>query len=204
MFAKLVVVEGPDKHGKATQSKMLLDSLEAAGYRTTLFEVPFKGLTYRVIYWMLRNTLAKRFPNLFQFIQFLNKFVFQLFVLPIVMVLNDIVVLDRWSLSAIVYGDATGVNKRFNRFLYSQLFKPDITLVMHGRSFKRDGKTDTYEKDSDLQRAVKKGYFDWATSHEKHELISNHGTTEEVQQRILCTLAHAHITPNVITAKVSK
>ncbi len=199
MFAKLIAVEGPDKHGKATQSRLLTNSLICHGNKSVLVEVPFKGLTHKIIYWMLKNSLAKRFSNVFQFIQFLNKLTFQIFVLPVLMLINDYIVLDRWSLSAIVYGDATGVNKTFNRFLYHLLVKPDMTLVMHGRSFKRAGNSDTYEKDASLQDAVKKGYFEWAISHhENHEIISNHDEVEDVQQRILCTLAHAGITPDVV------
>ncbi len=205
MFAKLVAIEGPDKHGKATQSKLLVKSFIDNRNKATLVEVPFKGLTHKVIYWMLANSLAKRFPNVFQFVQFLNKLMFQIFVLPILMLFNDYVVLDRWSLSAIVYGDATGVNKTFNRILYHLLLKPDMTLVMYGRSFKRAGKSDTYEKDTSLQEAVKKGYFMWALEHHKdHEIISNHDTIENVQQLMLCTLAHANITPDVVKATSAK
>lgn len=187
---KVICVEGPDKSGKQTQTNMLYDTL-AENHSVTLVEVPVKGLTHKAIYWMLRNGTAKKLPNFFQFVQFLNKLAFQLTVLPTLKAMSDYVILDRWSLSAIVYGDATGVNARFNRFLYDLLMKPDVVLVMHGASYKRSGESDSYEKDSDLQMAVKKGYWAWAMAHNgRHKLIHNVGTRDEVHARIMCTLIH--------------
>lgn len=187
MFAKLVAIEGPDKVGKQTQSNMLAHSLRRYGERVSLVEVPFRdGVTHPIIYWMLKNGKAKTYPNLFQFVQFLNKFVFQWTILLWLRFVCDFVVLDRWSLSAIVYGDATGVNKSFNRVLCWLLKSPDITVVLHGASYKRKSVDDVYEKDSTLQLAVRKGYYDWVQEHPSdHELIDNQGTVDEVHERIL-------------------
>lgn len=190
MFAKLVAIEGPDKVGKATQSRMLAHVLRRYGARVALVEVPFNDrVTHRLIYWMLQNGLVKRFPNLFQFIQFINKFVFQLTYLLWLRLTCACVVLDRWSLSAIVYGDATGVNRTLNRVLYWLLVRPDITVVLHGSSFKRKSIDDAYEKDSDLQVVVRRGYYDWVQSHPAdHVLINNQGTKDEVHERILAAV----------------
>ena len=187
MFAKLVAIEGPDKVGKQTQSQMLAHVLGRYGDRTALVEVPFNDrVTYRLIYWMLKHGQAKRYPNLFQFVQFLNKFVFSWTYLLWLRLTCAYVVLDRWSLSAIVYGDATGVNPTFNRILYWLLTKPTLTVVLHGSSFKRKEADDVYEKDTDLQKAVRKGYYDWAQEHPfDHELIDNQGTKDEVHERIM-------------------
>lgn len=190
---KVICVEGPDKSGKQTQTNMLYDTL-AERNGVTLVEVPVKGLTHKAIYWMLRNGTAKRFPNFFQFVQFLNKLAFQLTVLPTLKAMSDYVILDRWSLSAIVYGDATGVNKRFNRFLWGLLAKPDITLIMHGPSFNREGQSDSYEKDSKLQAAVRQGYYDWSQEHpDDHELVNNQGSRLEVHATIMGVLIHGGI-----------
>lgn len=190
MFAKLVAIEGPDKAGKFTQSELLTKRLQRSGYNVTLVEIPFNDhLTHKVIYAMLRNGSAKRFPNLFQFIQFLNKFIFQLTYLLWLRLFYDYVILDRWSLSAIVYGDATGVNKWFNRVLYSLLLRPNVTLILHGPSFKRNSVDDVYEKDSELQLAVRKGNYDWAQEHPvDHELIDNTGTRDDVHGRIMAVV----------------
>jgi len=194
MFATLVAVEGPDKVGKETQSKLLTRVLQERGNDAVLVEVPYNDhVTYPLIYGMLKNGVAKSWPNLFQFVQFLNKFVFQFTVLLWLLLTNDYVVLDRWSLSAIVYGDATGVNPWYNRVLYFLLKRPDVTVVLHGPSFRRKSEADdVYEADNDLQKAVKRGYYDWAMEHpEDHELIDNQGTREDVSERILAAVKSA-------------
>ena len=191
MFATLVAVEGPDKVGKETQTKLLTQILKERGNKAVLVEVPYgDGVTYPLIYMMLKNGVAKRWPNLFQFVQFLNKFVFQFTALLWLLLTNDYVVLDRWSLSAIVYGDATGVNPTYNRFLYFLLKRPDVTVVLHGPSFRRKSEADdVYEADNDLQKAVKRGYYDWVIAHPAdHELIDNQGTREDVSERVLAAV----------------
>lgn len=194
-MAKIIVVEGADKVGKATQTNILRDALP----KSVLVEVPTKGLTHKVIYWMLKNGLAKRLPNAFQFVQFLNKLVFQTFSLPKLLRTYDYVILDRWALSGLVYGEATGVNDWFNNVLYMVLRKPDITIIMTGTSFKRGKADDVYEKDSDLQTAVKARYWSIGTSDgwPGHELLYNGGTREEVFHRVLGVLVHAGIIDSV-------
>lgn len=187
-MTKIVAIEGADKVGKQTQTTMLVNTLGRYGDKVKLVEVPFRdGATHKLIYWMLANGMAKRFPHLFQFVHFVNKFIFQFTYLVWLRLTHDVIVLDRWALSSIVYGDATGVNKLFNRFLYWFLISPDVTIILHGPSFKRDEKADdVYEKDSDLQSAVKSGYYDWANEHpENHELIDNQGAKDEVASRVL-------------------
>jgi thymidylate kinase len=190
MLATIIVVEGADKMGKQTQTKMIAESLKLFGHKVSLVEVPVNdNFTHKVIYWMLRNGLARRFSNLFQFVQFMNKFIFQFTGLLKLRLTNDFVVLDRWSLSSIVYGDATGTNKIFNRILYSLLVRPKVTVILHGPSFSRSTIDDVYEKDSKLQNDVKKRYYDWANSHpSRHELIDNQGTKEIVHGRVLFSI----------------
>lgn len=191
LLAKIIAVEGPDKVGKQTQSRMVAHVLGRYGDRASLVEVPFNDrVTYPLIYRMLKNGQAKRHPNLFQFVQFLNKFVFQWTMLMWLRLTCSFIVLDRWKLSAIVYGDATGANPTFNRFLCWLLKNPDVTVILHGSSFKRQEADDVYEKDNSLQSAVRKGYYKWAQEHpENHELIDNQGTRDEVHERIMSVVS---------------
>lgn len=187
MLAKIVVIEGPDKCGKATQSSLLTHVLGRYGDRAVRVEIPFNdGLTHRLIYHMLKNGQAKRWPNLFQFIQFLNKFIFQWTWLLWLRLSYDWIVLDRWKLSAIVYGNATGTNRFLNDLMYGLLKNPDVTLVLLGSSFKRATVDDVYEKDTELQVRVRDGYRSWAQHHPfDHEVIDNQGTRDEVHARIM-------------------
>ena len=188
-MSKLIVIEGPDKVGKETQSKLLLSQLRMTGHRATLVEVPVHDvLTYKVIYWMLQNGLAMTRPNMFQWFQYANKRLFQEYTLPDLEKTNDYVILDRWDLSAIVYGAASGASSERTEELCARLRKPDLTLVLHGKSH-IDRRDDVYEKNNDLQLRVRALYHDWATKHEDCELISCEGSRMEVHGRIVKALS---------------
>ena len=125
-------------------------------------EVPYKSFfTYPLIYRMLRTGSAATWPNLFQFVQFLNKFMFQIIVLPWLMLKYKYVIFDRWALSAVIYGDAGNASPRFNRFLYSMLKKPDATIVLVGNA-RGECNEDVYERNKIMQTLVRIGYYDWA------------------------------------------
>lgn len=185
----IIAIEGPDRVGKKTQAAMLVNALKNSGHRVASIEVPIEGnASYRLVYWMLKNGLARRLPNLFQFIQFVNKYLFQATWLRSLSRITDYVVLDRWRLSAIVYGDATGVNRRFNRKLMKMLALPDMTIVLDGVRY-TDVAEDVYEADTDLQVKVRRGYADWVCDHHvDHELVDNRGTVDEVHERVMNAL----------------
>jgi thymidylate kinase len=190
-MAKIVVFEGPDKVGKETQSKLLNQTLLNSGYRTIRVEVPSKMCprTHKLIYKMLHNGAAKRWPNVFQFVQFLNKWLFQLTVLPSLLRANDVVIFDRWSLSAVIYGGATGVNAALNMWLYNRLMKADVTVVFSGKSYRRNTADDSYEKDNELQARVKQAYSEWAVAHpDDHLLVDNARAIGEIHHDIVIDL----------------
>ena len=203
MFAKVICIEGHDRSGKATQSKAVADSLTSKGYKVSKFEIPFNdGLTYWVIYKMLSSNKIKKSPNLFQFFQFLNKLFFQYTALLWAKLTSDYVILDRWKLSAIIYGNASGSNKIFNQILYLLLTSVDYTIVMSGETFKRDEALDAYESDNDFQIQVKNGYKNWVMNNSvDHALVTNKGTVEEVTKKIISHLNWVGITQNVDTSK---
>lgn len=184
--ATFIAIEGPDKVGKQTQSTLLTMNLRADGWKVKLVEVPISdSLTHPVIYWMLRQGHAKGYPRLFQFVQFLNKFLWQLFVVPYLSWKYDFVVLDRWSASAVVYGRATGISEGFLRWTYNRLFRPDRTIVLMGPSHSRKKADDSYERDTELQQRVRLEYGIWSTEEERAVQLSNQGGREHVQDRIL-------------------
>lgn len=189
-MARMIAIEGPDKHGKATQAKMLAHALRRFGDRVKLIEVPFDDrLTHKLIYKMLRNGSAKRYPNVFQCVQFINKLICQFTYLAWLQLTCDYIVLDRWSLSAVVYGDESGANRVFNRLMYYLLSVPYITIILKGTSFKRNSVDDVFEKDSDLQEAIKCGYSEWAYHHFIDcVLVDNVGDREVVHDRIMKVL----------------
>lgn len=161
-MSKIIVIEGPDRVGKATQSKMLCEKLVDAGFKATVIEVPIKSNpVYHFIYWMLRNGIAKKFPKFFQWNQYFNRQIFQWFHLPRLEQDYDYIIMDRWSLSTVVYGSATGVSEKFTSKLFRRLRQPYFTFILLGNSHSHEHE-DVYESDDNLQSRVREKYRHWA------------------------------------------
>lgn len=190
MAAKLIVFEGPDQVGKGTQSRLFEKSLRKSGHRVVRVEVPIHSpITHKMIYWMLSNGTARQFPNSFQFVHFINKLMFQALKLPKLMAENDVVILDRWTLSAVVYGDATGVHPDRNVLLYNTLKKPDATVVIVGPTRSR-GADDAYEASHEIQDRVRHSYTMWADDHENdHVLVDFDDTPANIHDFIVAELS---------------
>lgn len=185
MFAKTFAVEGPDRVGKQTQTTMLVKRLQDEGNKVKLVEVPFNDqVSYRLIYWMLKNGLAKSLPNVFQFTQFLNKFFFQIFVLPFYLMFYDFVVFDRWALSAVVYGNVGGANTEMVGFLDKFLFEPAGMVVLTGKSHIQ-GDEDVYERDTSFQATVREYYSIVAGEQNACSKVNANQTREKVHSEIL-------------------
>lgn len=161
--AKIIVLEGADMLGKTTQAKLLVFHLKKSN-NVLYLKAPLKQcyLTYRLIYWMLSNNTALKYPNFFQFVQFVNRFIFQVLYLPLVSLFYDYIIIDRWKLSLLVYGIATKANTAFLTLLAALVIDPDFTIVLYGDSLKVDKKLDEYETDIELQNTVKRLYVNWA------------------------------------------
>lgn len=195
-MTKIIAIEGPDRVGKATQTSLLTAYLRSKSVITnnngltyyasvTSVEVPVKGFLHSTIYYMLRNGLAKRCPNLFQAVQSLNKLWFQIFYLKRWNV--DYVTLDRWKLSTRVYGEATGVHSILLRVFDYLLIEPDATIVLEGAAQVNEAR-DSYERDSKLQRLVRTTYAKIAHEKDKHFVINANQTREAVHNDIVNAL----------------
>lgn len=185
----LIAIEGPDKVGKETQTKMLVEHLRQLNFKVLHIECPIQdSFTHKKIYEMLGNGSAKKSPNLFQFVQFLNKYALQL-KLPLLKLKYDYIVFDRWNLSAFVYGKATRVNPTFNKWMFDRLRSADATIVLTGRKHDTSRQDDDYEKDNDLQTCVRNEYSSWVQSHPlNYRMIDCKGTRIDVHNRILESL----------------
>ena len=183
-MAKLIVFEGPDSVGKGTQSKLLVETLQSRGLKVTRVEPTKESHPQgrRLIYSMLESGSAKRYPNAFQFVQFLNRLYFQWAKLPKLLSTNDVVVMDRWALSGYVYGAATGINPTLNDWMYARAKKPDAYVVLLGKSYKRAQADDSYERDTALQQQVKRLY---AMSRPRCISVDNSTPVEDVNKRIV-------------------
>ena len=179
-MSRFIVIEGPDRVGKATQTKLLKKYLQNLGYKALIIEVPIhSNFTYRAIYWMLQNGLVKKFPKFFQWLQYFNRQVFQWFRLKDLEKEYDYIVMDRWSLSTVVYGAANSVPSDFTNKLYKRLRKPDYTVVLLGDSHSHEAE-DEYEKDSELQKKVRTLYYEWAIVRPNESSIIDCNNSREV------------------------
>lgn len=160
-MSKIIVIEGPDRVGKATQAGALKEHLLKKDFTVAIVEVPLKSnFLYHIVYWMLGNGLAKKFPKFFQWCQYFNRQIFQWTILPKLEKHCDYIIFDRWSLSTIIYGAAAGVSLDFTQKLYDRLRKPDFTVVLLGQSHGYVPE-DTYEADDKLQSDVRRLYDEW-------------------------------------------
>jgi len=188
--SKIIVIEGADRCGKATQSRLLRDHIRnVLNKRVEVVEVPIKSpVTYRLIYWMLGSGTAKKFPKLFQWLQFANRKIFQVTHLTSLMRKNDYIIFDRWSLSTIVYGEAEGVPREWSEKLAERLVAPDHTILLLGQPHTKESE-DVYEADSALQDRVRDLYENWGFCHPiTSTIIDCSQSREEVHEKIVQTL----------------
>lgn len=184
----LVSFEGPDAVGKETQAKMLCNYYNSNNIRAVYYEFPLNdsgvmlsNVTFKLIKKMLTSGFANKYPNLFQAVQFMNKFFFNALTLPKLMNAYDVVILDRWSASVLVYGYASNVNKKLALKMFTSLRHADITVILNGNSFNKDNK-DSYEKDNELQTRVKKYYTEYQNDYNSIRNILNLSPNQDIQK----------------------
>lgn len=171
MTAKIIALEGPDRVGKNTQATMLARRLRSLGNVVCLHEVPAKdNVTHPVIYWMLRNGLAKRLPRVFQWVQVQNRKILQKKLLEKCKS-YDYIILDRWFLSTFIYGTASGIDTSWHEIAHGAML-PDTTIILNGKIGGLEAR-DVYEQDQVLQARVVRLYRDWAISNPKDSILIN-------------------------------
>jgi thymidylate kinase len=191
--AKIIVYEGPDRVGKATQSKMMVEFLAAMGYKATRIEVPVKNFLHSRIYGMLKSGFASRHPYIFQAVQVANRRVFQLLELQKIMKDHDYIIFDRWSPSTWVYGLATGLPRWYVDFLLLGIKRPDYVVILNGTPHVTEMR-DVYEKDKDLQSRVRDLYLDYANENpDVCSVISANADKTEVLELTFQSLMKAKV-----------
>lgn len=163
---RIIVIEGPDKVGKQTQTNLLVENLRGLGVRVATAEIPYNdGPIYNRIYEWLRNGVALKYPEAFQTYQVANRLVWQGDVLPKLAQNNDVIIMDRWNISAVVYGRSSGLSEEQVQdiIVNAGLIKPDMVFVFDGDPFVTpDREDDSYERNMELRRKVREGYQRWA------------------------------------------
>lgn len=183
-MAKIICFEGADGLGKSTQAILLEEYLLAKGFRAKYFKLPSKSYFGKLIYKLLDSGIAKKAPNLFQSINYFDKFIFQF--AEILFSKYDYIILDRWFLSSIVYGISDGANEKFLNTLSKILIKPDITFVFFGENFlSNKNKLDSFESDVRLQKNAKKNYLLYGLLDKNSKFIFANDKKEVISKTIL-------------------
>ena len=181
---KIICFEGSDACGKATQSKMFANSCNVVGWRAKRVEIPYNDkFTYKLIYKLINSKKIKNYQFLFQVLQILNKFLFQIFNWKKLEKDYDVLVLDRWKMSTEAFGkisDVTPLTWKFSNWL---LKNPTLTIIFWGESYNKKD-LDEYEKDDEFQLAVKYRYLELSEHYGKDSNINNtHGIVEFIDIR---------------------
>ena len=165
MIGKLVVLEGTDGTGKATQSRLLRDYLTKSGAASISFSYPDYGSVYGKVIDDFLHGRKKLTPDE----QF---FVYILDMIKDISAVKEalgrgFVIMDRYLFSTLAYQCANGFEyDRAKKIIpLTGLQKPDLTLyidvpvdVSMERKLKQKGTVDNFEKDRDLLTKVKKNY----------------------------------------------
>lgn len=192
---KYIAISGPDRCGKETQTKLLVDYINKHsdyGDEAVRIEIPFNGRWYTTIYKWLKNGNATKFPTLFQTIHFLNKLWFQTFNLPKLSLNYDIVVFDRWKLSSIVYGKMTGVPSWIVNLQAKFLLDPDCIIILDSPTHGKESR-DVYEADKNLQSNIRQEYIKIAKTLKNTVVIDGSQSIEVIHEEIITKLKSMNI-----------
>ncbi len=185
----VVVIEGCDMLGKATQSQLLAKRLSyRRGYSDVgLLEVPIRDkLSYPRIYEMLADGRAKKYPSTFQALHILNRILYQESSLKNEVDKYDALVFDRWNASSYAYGRAAGIEHDELMCELDLVATADLTIILEGKPFHKDN-LDTYEADAPFQVAVRSAYYEWAKTQKRTGsvyVVDANDTIDAVHQAI--------------------
>ena len=183
---KIIVIEGADKAGKLTQSRLLIDSLKLFGRICVVMDFPDYttpiGIEIRAIL-----DGEREYPNeLKHMLMSANRWERKREIESMVET-GTIVVINRYYQSNLVYGVSNGLSINWLANLEKGLPKEDIVIVLDvspSVSSHRSGELDSFEKDQKLLLEVNKNYRKLAKQF-KWKIINGEKTKEQVHQEIM-------------------
>lgn len=184
---KLVAFEGPDCVGKSTQIPFVAKEIESRwDLQVEKFKIPWvDSASYTMISAMLKDGRAKTCPFTFQMAMIENRMHFQNEVLS--KSKADIILVDRWNLSTVFYGEAQGVPSLVTESLLMRLGiqEPLCNVIFDGSPFERS-EQDVLDQDRELQERIRSSY---QKPRFESFLINANQDREKVTEDILDVLA---------------
>lgn len=185
---KIIVIEGSDKAGKGTQSRLLVDALKLSGKVCVIIDFPDYttpiGAEIRAFLDGKRN-----YPNELKHILFSANRWEKKREIESMVDNGTIIIINRYYQSNLAYGISNGLNINWLLNLDKGLPKEDLVIVLEvspKMSYKRTTAeyNDTFEKDQKLMADVHKNYRILARKF-KWKIINGEKNREEVHQDIM-------------------
>lgn len=185
---KIIVIEGSDKAGKGTQSRLLVDALKLSGKVCVIIDFPDYttpiGAEIRAFLDGKRN-----YPNELKHILFSANRWEKKREIESMVDNGTIIIINRYYQSNLAYGISNGLNINWLLNLDKGLPKEDLVIVLEVSSKMLYQRTaaeynDTFEKDQKLMVDVHKNYRILARKF-KWKIINGEKNREEVHQDIM-------------------
>jgi dTMP kinase len=187
---KIIVLEGTDKAGKTTQSRMLLEALKNMGKVCVVIDFPDYttsiGVEIRAFLDGKRDYPSEAKHLLFSANRWEKKKEIESMVEN-----GTIVVMNRYWQSNLAYGSANGIDPGWLLSLDKGLPKEDLVIVLlvnPATSGKRTQVQDAFESDARLAAAAYKNYTKYAKQF-KWRVIDGSKSKESVHQEIMKVIA---------------
>jgi dTMP kinase len=191
---KIIALEGPDKAGKMTQSKLLVDSLRKSGRISVVMDFPDYSTPIGMEISAFLEDKRDYSNEVKHMLMSANRWERKREIESLVKT-GTIVVINRYYQSNLVYGISNGLNIDWLLNLDKGLPKEDIAIVINispSTVKLRTEKLDLFERSEKLLLAVNKNYsklakrFSW-------KIISGDNSKEQVHQDILNLLKREKI-----------
>lgn len=182
---KIIVIEGTDKAGKGSQSRMLAETLKASGKVCVILDFPDYttsiGIEIKAFLEGKRDYLPEVKHLLFSANRWEKK-------KEIESMLENgtIIVMNRYWQSNLVYGVANGMDTNWLLGLDKGLPKEDIVLVIlvnPSISAKRAETQDMFESDSQLAAKAYRNYLKFAKQY-RWKVVDGSKSKEQVHQEV--------------------
>jgi dTMP kinase len=200
---KFVVIEGTDAAGKATQTKMLVEALQAKNKTVRTFSCPdYDNVTGKLIKTALKG--EQKLDNLtLQMLFAANRYEFiPTFIENCKKDNVDYIIADRYIISSIIYADAyasTYGGDRFGQFIKvinNRLPEPDVTFLLDisiSESFRRrPQRRDAFELDEKFLENVRLEYLSYFSNDASGKLFVVSCTPVQEQSKSV-TVVHNEI-----------
>jgi dTMP kinase len=183
---KIIVLEGTDKAGKTTQSRMLLEALKISAKVSVIIDFPDYttsiGMEIKAFLDGKRDYLPEVKHLLFSANRWEKKKEIESMLEK-----GTLIVMNRYWQSNLVYGAASGIDVDWLLRLDKGLPKEDLVialLVKPNVSSKRAETPDAFESDADLAAKAYKNYIKFAKQF-KWRVVDGSKSKEQVHQEIM-------------------